>query len=207
MLQEEKFWQWFENHQSEYLHLDELDYQRKEFLLDQFLKRLHEYCDKLYFQIGGTPAKERRELVISAEGNLEYFEAVEKLISAAPELNNWKVVGFKQPMGTDFITEYGELVLDPKKMWFLPLNNEQDPKMIGIKICIDKYDSNYASKFKQAVYQVLDTILGEKATATELNYLDVGALSDYDPEKDGLIELVELSNYITWKKASVPRYP
>lgn len=207
MLQEEKFWQWFEKHQSEYLDLDDLNEQRKVLLLDQLLNQLHEYCGGLYYQIGGTPFKERRELVISAEGNLEYFEAVEKLVSAAPEIYNWKVIAFKQPMGTDFVTEYGELVLDPKKMWFLPLNNEQDPKMIGIKICIDNYDPNNARKFKQAVYQILDAILGEKATATELNYLDVGTLSDYDPEKDGLIELVELPKYITWKKGKARRYP
>jgi hypothetical protein len=78
-MREEKFWQWFESHQHEYLHLDNLSKQRNEFLLDQFLKQLYKYCDGLYFQIGGNPLKERRELVISAEGNLEYFNAVENL--------------------------------------------------------------------------------------------------------------------------------
>jgi len=44
MLKEEKFWQWFENNQFEYLHLDALDAAQKELLLDQLLNRLHEYC-------------------------------------------------------------------------------------------------------------------------------------------------------------------
>ncbi len=202
MLQEEKFWKWFESNQSEYQHLDTLDPIRKELLLDQLLNRLHAYCDRLYFQIGGNPSKERRELVITAEGNLEYFGAVQKLVDAAPEFDNWRIIAFKQSMGTDFVTTYEGLVLDPKNMWFLPLNNKQKPEMIGIKICIDNYDSNEAGKYKQAVYQVLDTILGEKATVTEINYLDIGDLSKYDLEKDGLIELVELPQYITWNKGS-----
>lgn len=202
MLKEDKFWNWFKNSQDEYQRLDHLDRKRKEFLLDQLLNRLHEYDNNLYFQIGGNPSKERRELVITAEGNVDYFEAVENLVYAAPELNNWGIIAFKQPMGIDFVTAHGELVLDPKIMWFLPLNNKHNPQMIGIKVCVDNYDPNNAGKFEQAVYQVLDTILGEKATATELNYLDVGDLSDYDPEKEGLIELVELPAYISWKKGN-----
>jgi len=130
LIKEEIFWQWFEKHQTEYLHLGNIDKQQKELLLDQFLKQLRNYCSHLYFQIGGNPSKERRELVISAEGNIEYFDAVEKLVGAAPKMNNWQVIAFKQPMGTDFVTDYEGLVLDPKKMWFLPLNNEQNPNKI-----------------------------------------------------------------------------
>lgn len=202
MSQEEKFWKWFDSNRSEYLYLDIIDSAQKELLLDQLLNRLHEYCDKLYFQIGGIPSMERRELVITAEGNLEYFEAVEKLINAAPDFDNWRIIAFKQPMGIDFITNYEGLTLNPKRMWFLPLNNRQKPEMIGIRICIDNYDSNEARKYRQAVYQILDTILGEKANATEINHLDIGNLSDYDLEEDGLIELVELPKYISWKKGN-----
>lgn len=199
-MQEEKFWQWFAKHQAEYLHLDDLDNQQKDLLLAQLLKQLHEYCNNLYFQIGGNPAKGRRELVISAEGNVEYFNVVKKLVEAAPKLNNWRIIPFKQPMGTDFITEYEGLELDPKKMWFLPLNNEHNPQMIGLRICVDNYDSEDPDKFKRGVYQVLDGILGEKATATEIDYLDVDDLSNYDINKDGLIELIEVREYINWKQ-------
>lgn len=200
MSPEEKFWKWFESNQSEYLYLDTVAPVQKEELLNQLLNRLHEYCDKLYFQVGGNPDKLRRELVITAEGNLEYFEAVEKLIAAAPKFENWRIIAFKQPMGIDFITTYEGLTLDPKSIWFLPLSNSKKPEMIGIRVCIHNYDSNEAKKYKLAVYQILDTILGEKATATEIDYLDVESLSNYDLEKDGLIKLVELPSYLTSKK-------
>lgn len=203
MLKEKRFWEWFEINQSEYQHLDDLDIQQKELLLDQLLTQLHEFCDGLYFQIGGNPSKERRELIITAEGNLKYFQEVEKLVNAAPEFNSWQIIAFKQPMGNDFITTYSGLVLDPKNMWFLPLNNKQKPEMIGIKICVNNYASSEANKYKQAIYQVVDNLLGEKITATEIDYLDVGNLLDYNPEKDGLIELIDLPKYIIWKKGKV----
>lgn len=199
MLKEKKFWEWFKNHQHEFLHLDDLDEQQKEALLNQLLNQLHEYCSGLYYQIGGKPSKERREFVITAEGNTDYFDDVEKLLSFAPEIDSWQLIAFKQPMGTDFITEYEGLILNPKKMWFLPLNNEKKPQMIGVRVCVDNYIPDILDKIKNAVYQVLDGILGEKATATEIDYLDVDDLSNYDIDKDGLIELVELRDYINWK--------
>ncbi|HYH15652.1 MAG TPA: hypothetical protein VD794_10550 [Flavisolibacter sp.] len=199
-MSEEKFWQWFKNHQSEYLQLDYLDDLKKEALLDKFLKQLHEYCDKLYFEIGGDPLKKERELIITAEGNTKYFDMVERLVDNAPGLSDWKVVAFKQPMGSSFVTEYEGIILDPKKMWFLPLNNEKKPQLIGLRICIDNYDRNNADTIKEGVCQVLDTILGEKATSTEIDYLDVDDLSKYNIDKDGLIELIDLPEYINWKK-------
>lgn len=194
------FWNWFKDHQSEYLHLNDLDKHRKEFLLNQFLKQLHKYCNKLYFQIGGNPSKERRELVITAEGNVDYFDAVEKLVNAAPKINNWQVIPFKQPMGIDFVTDYEGLKLDPQTMWFLPLINEKNLSMVGLRICIDNYDAEDANRYKRGVYQVLDTILGEKVVGTKIDYFDIDILSSYNPEKDGLFKLVDLQQYITRKK-------
>jgi hypothetical protein len=111
-------------------------------------------------------------------------------------------------MGTEFVTEYEGLVLDPKKMCFLPLNYKSNPNMVGLRICIDNYDVDIADKYKNAVYQVLDTILGEKATVTEIDYLDVDYLdvdnlSSYNADGEGLIKLVELPNFIKWHKENL----
>jgi len=72
-----------------------------------------------------------------------------------------------------------------------------------ISIYIDNYNVDIGDRYENAVYQVLDTILGEKATAIEIDYLDIGNLSSYDSDKNGLSELVDLPEYIEWKKAKV----
>jgi hypothetical protein len=202
-MKEKKFWKWFEANQSKYLQLDDLSEQKKDFLLDQFLIQLHQYNNNLFFQIGGDPLKVERELIISAEGNPKYYEEVEKLVAAAPKLDSWKFISFKQPKRTDFVTKYEELLLDPKKMWFLPLSNENNPYLIGLRVCIDHYDPNKGDKFEKAIYQVLDTILGEKTTSLYINHLEIDDLIKYNIEKDGLIELVELKDYITWKRSKI----
>ncbi|MGN6439296.1 MAG: hypothetical protein ACTHMM_22330 [Agriterribacter sp.] len=202
MSNENKFWQWFIDNQFEYLYLNDIDTQKKEFLLESFLNSLHEYCDHLYFQISNDPYSDIKEIIISAEGDTKYFEKVETLVNAAPPMKEWKVIAFKQPMGVSFVTEYEGLLLDPKEIWFLPLNNAKQPTMIGVRICIKDYTPQEENKFKNGMYQVLDHILGEKARATLIDYFDIDNLLKYDIKKDGLIELFELPEYIKWKKAS-----
>ena len=70
-------------------------------LLDELLFHLHEYCDELYFEAGGHP-NGIQELIITAEGKIENFEKVEKLISQAPILDNWNFISFIPPRNSSF---------------------------------------------------------------------------------------------------------
>src|SRR6187200_2645468 len=93
LIQEEKkkkFWNWFIQHNEEFLALDDLNKQRREELLDNLLNELHSYHPQLYFQIGGNKQSGIKEMIISAEGNIDYFVAAEELAKAAPQLPNWK---------------------------------------------------------------------------------------------------------------------
>ncbi len=197
--EEEKFWNWFKRHNEKYKYLDNLEVSEKEHLLEVLLKHLHEYCKNLYFQIGGFPNAVKKELLISAEGNIEYFYKVEKLLKDAPNLDSWEIIAFKQPMGSSFVTEYEGLYLDPQNMKFIPLENDNNPSMLGIQVLVENYESQYNKKFIQGVYQVLDTLLGEKANALEINYLEVNLLNK-ERSEDNLTDLVDLKEYIEWRK-------
>jgi hypothetical protein len=55
MGREEIFWAWFKTNNAKYYYLNQLsDAEEKENLLNIFLKQLHKYCDKLFFEIGGV---------------------------------------------------------------------------------------------------------------------------------------------------------
>src|SRR5262245_50578825 len=126
MTNETKFWNWFEENNSRYFYLGQItDPNKREELLDEFLNHLHDYSNKLFFEIGGRP-NETQELIITAAGNTDYYGQVEQLVSASPFIDGWNVIAFKPPMGIDFVTRYEDIELDPKRIWFLPLENKAD---------------------------------------------------------------------------------
>jgi hypothetical protein len=181
----EKFWIWFTENNKKFLFLNQIDSKEiKDKLLDEFLKELHEYCDKLYFEIGGHPEENNVELIISAEGNVDYFDQVEKLITSAPELKDWQIIAFKPPMGKGFKTNYRGKEFDPSKIIFIPLNHQDDPTLVGLKVCYPDYSDDERDIFINGTYIVIDTLIGEKSTALDINYLEVARtpenIKDYD---------------------------
>lgn len=204
MTSTKKFWQWFEKNNQSLLNLNNngIEPDIKEKLLDDLLEHLHEYCDHLYFEIGGMPGQEQ-ELVITAEGDTDYFEKVQELIDAAPIMKDWNWIAFKQPGDLDYTSNFEDVELKPKDIWFLPLNSKSAPKSIGFKVCLPNYDAIKDSGWlKAAVYKMLDTALGEKSFALDVGHVEIGDLPP-DPVKEGLIELNELGAFIKWKKAKI----
>jgi hypothetical protein len=192
------FWEWFKENNKRYLNIDSIeDDAKKEKLLDELLLHLHQYCDKLYFQIGGD-INGTRELIISAEGDLNYFDQVIKLVVEAPKLEYWEIIAFKPARGLAFVTKYGEIEIATNKVWFLPLKNENE-EGLGLRLYIDNYDSKKDLQYLEAVYQMLDNMLGEKICGENIRYVEVEKLLP-GRSKNDLFELHDLPGYIEWSR-------
>lgn len=168
-----KFWKWFTENNSKFLFVTEVNDSERESFLNDFLFHLHEYCDHLYFQIGGHPDDKKVELIISAEGMANYFPKVEELVDAAPQFENWEIIKFKQPQGSGFITQYHGRDFDPNKVIYIPLLNKDKPHAVGIHICYPDYEEKEKATFVGGTYLMLDTVLGEKSTTLDIEYMDV----------------------------------
>jgi len=196
-----KFWLWFKENNSIFLNLDnpETSEAKKEVLLDELLKHLHTYCEKLYFEIGGLPGKEQ-ELIITAEGNPKYFKYVEELIDNAPAIKNWRFIAFIPPRGLDYVSNFEDVELKPLEIWFLPLDSRSKPESIGLRICLPNFEPVKESKWlKASVYKMLDTVLGEKTFGLDVHHIEISGLPE-KPEEHGMIELKDLPAFIKWKK-------
>ena len=199
-----KFWTWFKENNESYRSVDNLEDDVKEGLFDELLEQLHLYCDHLYFEIGGLPG-EVQELIITAEGDVNYFGEVETLIANAPVIDQWEFIAFIPPRDAPIKTNYEDVELIPAQIWFLPLNSASKPKSIGIKVCLPNYETVKNSKWlKTAIYKCLDTIVGEKQFALDITFVDFGELPE-QPEKQGMIELVDLPRFVVWKKKQISK--
>jgi len=92
--------------------------------------------------------------------------------------------------------------LNPKKIWFLPLDNKNNPRALGLKLYLPNFTPKKEEVFLEGCYQVLDTILGEKSAALDIHHLQLDKLPA-NPEKKGLIEFVELPKYIAWRETKI----
>ena len=190
------FWSWFEKSRAR---LETYTDDEREAVLDDILEELHKYSDGLWFEIGGHP-EGPKELIISAEGDSDYFAEVVSLVAQAPKLEGWRFIAFKPPQGFEFATSYGDIHVDPSKSWFLPLDSASDPKSLGLRVAVANFHESKAEAFTTAVYLVLDAGLGELRARKCVNYVEVVAAPS-NPEDEGFMELKELDQYITWREA------
>jgi hypothetical protein len=195
-----EFWDWFEEHSKPYLFLNQLDEDTKAALLNNLLSHLQAYSPHLSFEIGGDP-EGKQELIITAEGNSNYFEEVNTLISAAPKLDSWDFIAFVPPRGDAFEFGFEDLVLKASDIWFLPLKDLAHPEIVAIKVCTPFYDRlKEYDWLRPAMYKILENILGEQSFALDLQYVDIGELPPL-PAEEGMMQIAQLPKYIDWKKA------
>jgi hypothetical protein len=193
------FWKWFihAHHKFEHVQGD-----RKESLLDELQDRLQKFSPGLWFEVGGHPDGPM-ELIISAEGNPDYFAEVLALVGCAPKMEGWQFIAFKPPQGFEFVTEYEGVTINPAKSWFLPLVSESNPSALGLRVAVPGFSQELEKIYGAAVCIVLDTGLGELAASESIHHLEVVALPG-DPEGEGYIELNELGDYLAWRAARPP---
>lgn len=162
------------------------------------LARLQAIDEGLWFEVA-LPGPGMREFIITAEGRVGLFPLVEAMAAAAPGLPGWTVVALKQPAGFGFNMRYEGVSLDPAEMWFQPLVDKAAPEMLGLRVAGPGYTSEQEQEFGNGVLVLLDTALGERSAATDVDVVEVCELPLL-PDEEGFIELPELMNYIEWRK-------
>lgn len=186
---EEKFWNWFvKNEQTYFNSVDNLEIREK--IFDDLSENLSKVNSDLVFEFSPKHNTGIRELTISAEGIEENFPIVKKLVEKAPKLDNWKFNAFRQRIpGDDFAIQYGDLKITYSDIFF---KSENDNGKLGIQLHIRGYDGK--GQTKNAIYILLDGLIGEYDVATKIGWIDWVKL-DEENKKD-LKPIVELREAI-----------
>ena len=182
------FWQWFANHLSEFNSLSNSD----EPFWDLAVEQIKKVNERLLFELSEAGSA-TRELIVTAEGHVEAFPIAETLVSLAPRIEGWVFVALKPPIGFEFTTRYEGTLFEPRRMWFLPLNSPSQPQSLGLCVGIQGLASMDETSAHNAVLVILDTALGERSAALDIQYTEVSELPA-NPESLGYIELPELAD-------------
>ncbi|MBP5527146.1 MAG: hypothetical protein J6X79_01685 [Bacteroidales bacterium] len=207
----EKFWQWFQDHNEQLISLGDLDEKGRQELENALQYQLTKYCDGLTYEMG-DPTADGRTLTFTAEGDTDLFRYVVELVDAAPDLDWWQFVAFKQPMGTDLKVRFDKMLFETKKMYFQQLECEEEPEMLGLRIAVPFESSPKVGEvpegrrgmddedFQVGVYVTLEALIGEFDCATLIGYMETVPVPA-EPFKAGFQPLDDLSKFVEWFKA------
>jgi hypothetical protein len=172
---------------------------------DIALEQLKKVDENFWFELS-RDTHPAREFIVTAEGHVNSFPLAEELVRLAPKIDGWTFIALKPAQGFRFTTNYEGVQFDPRQMWFLPLESESRPGDLGIQIAVPGLDGMDKALAHNAVLVILDTALGERSAALDLQHTEVIDLPG-DPVSDGYMALPELADYIAWRKKRRKRRP
>ncbi len=197
------FWNHFQQNNFVFLLLNEIPQEELKTHFDKLLKILHQYNKDLDLIIKNK--KNGAELIITANGNPYLFKEVELLVHHAPVVERWKITAFLQPEinltkyenSTDKPLEYYGITLRISEMYFIPIQNPNKPTDLGIKVLLKNYIVHKDNpRLREAVYVHIEHLIGEKAFANDIAFIEIGQL---EINQVNLIKLCKLYNYLNVK--------
>ena len=194
---EDKFWKWFQkNEEIFYNQIENLEVRESLFMdLSKSLSKVH---SSFAYEFSPIQANGLREMMISAEGDRKLFPTVEQLILKAPVLNNWKFIAFRQRVkGDEFSIEYGGIKIGYCDLYFRFFEQKDQ---LGIELNIKNFDNK--GQTQDAIYILLDGLLGEYDVTTKIDWIDWVKLDENNIEN--LSPIVELRTLIDRRKIDNP---
>lgn len=190
------FWNYFRQNNFAFLLLDEIPKEELNIYFDKLVLYLHLYNKDLNLIIKNKA--NGAELIITANGNPYLFKEVELLVHYAPKIDRWKITAFLQPETdltkyknhTDKPLELFGISLRISEMYFIPLRNSQKPIDLGIKVLLKNYIIHKDNpNIKEAVYTIIEHLVGEKAFANEIAFIEIDQLKESHKERSNLYSL------------------
>jgi hypothetical protein len=197
------FWNWFQDNNQSIKNIHNETQKNQKHLFFWLNKHLHNYCKEIDFVIAFPKRPTNKAtLVITANGNPEYFKQVIDLIDKAPRLRTWIFKAFIQPMediekimdGLDNPFIFKDITIKASDIMFLPMNCDESGKKFDIRIYLKNYNIHCNTKtWREAVYIIMQDIFGEKLVYQHINFIQLAQLTDND---ENLVQLYDLQFYI-----------
>jgi hypothetical protein len=112
----------------------------------------------------------KAELVLSADGNIGLFSAVEGIVGQAPKVRRWKFTALRPrarrlvPVTVDGVT------IDPGTAYF---DLYQDAARLGVVFYLPTYDPERVDAYRTAARRLMCQAVGERKVGNEVGFVDL----------------------------------
>lgn len=197
------FWSWFSSHKSKLKILTTLSTKEKKHYVHWLDWHLHYYAPGVDFiLIFPNHKNEKTQMIISANGNPDFFNKVDEVIKAAPKLKDWEFIAFVQPSeaidemeaGLDEPYVFKDINLKASELKFMPFEYK-DEKKIDMIVYLKNFTVHCNNKnLLEAVFIIMQDIIGEKSLYENINFVELALMPEQ--EDDELIYLYDLQYYL-----------
>jgi hypothetical protein len=196
------FWTWFIDNHAKLKSLRTLAPKEQKHFTFWLNWHLHFYAAGVdYILIFPNRKKEKIQMIITANGNPEYFEKVEEIVAAAPLLAEWTFTAFIQPSqdyekleeGLDKPYVFQDITLKASEMKFLPFEYNGEKKIDMVVYLKNYVLHSHNSNLLQIVYFMLQDLLGEKMLYGNINFVELAQIPE---DQSNFLHLYDLQLYI-----------
>jgi hypothetical protein len=197
------FWNWFQDNNQTIKNLINETPLTQKHITFWINKNLSYYCPEIDFMIVFPISNNNKsELIITANGNPQFFEQVVNLVDKAPQLKNWKFTAFIQPTerideimkGLDEPYIFHEISLKASELTFLPVEYNELSHKLDIVVFLKNYNLFCDTKtLQQAIFIIMQDIVGEKSLYQNINFIQLAQMPDNNEE---LIHLYDFQMFI-----------
>lgn len=197
------FWEWFYCNEITLRTLRTQNAKIQKVFIYWLDRHLHNYCDGLDCIIMFPEnSSDKLQLVISANGNPEYFNQVVDLAEHAPQFQHWKIVPFIQPSndidtmvaGLDKPYILKDIILKASELKFMPFEYENEKK-IDMIVYFKDFTAHCKNKnLLQVIFIIMQDLIGEKSLFQNINFVELAQMPEQ--EENQLIYLYDLQLYL-----------
>jgi|GEM_PF-898547 len=162
---EAQFWTWFAANAGRLLTFKG----RNAPVLRELSEELAKVANGLTYELSVGETVEH-EFIVSADGHLERFSDVIRLVGAAPSIPGWRVIAFRQPKDTRFVVSVGKQKLAADDIWF---RTQPHGDRLDLILYIKRLAQRDQDFIQAAVFFALDSALGEYDVETKIGVLDI----------------------------------
>jgi hypothetical protein len=199
------FWNWFQDNNKTIQNLINETPKNQKNISFWISKKLSYYCKEIDFILVFPNNNNKSELIITANGNPEYFNQVINLVDNAPQLRNWKFTAFIQPTeqintiinGLDKPYIFQEITLKASELNFLSLKYDETTQKLDIIILLKNHHFHCNTKtLEQAVFIIMQDILVENSLFKNINFVQRAHPKEMPDNNEDLIHLYDFQMFL-----------